>query len=238
MPLAIYKAKPNKNGTACSFSFNSKDQAMFISFIKQVSWDDQKKVGSFKGGDQCNVKFSMGEIGSLIDTIEKGRTASGYHSSANQTTTYTFAPYLKDEKLAGFSLSVFRKGKEDGAEKRPFQIGFNFGEAVMLREYFRSVLGRMYTAIYSEDKARYENAIKNNGNDNRGSEETATTPKKRGRPAKAASAPAKDSPVHEADPFADDPFVAPTGTVETATSDLIEEAANSSNNTQETEDVF
>lgn len=252
--LSIYKAKANKNGTACSFSFNSKDQALFINLIKQVGWDESTKKGSFKGGDKCNVKFSMAEIGGLIDTIEKGRPSKGYHSSQNQTIQYTFAPYYLgpeggDKKLAGFSLSVFRQTGEE-KEKKAFQIGFNFGEAVMLREYFRSVLGRMFGAIYSEDKQRYEAAVKANSNGNgngNGSAESSDAPAKRKRRTKAEMAAAgtpapvkKDSAVQEADPFADDPFTpeqAAPVTSSAASEEKVEETPTSTNNAQD-EDVF
>lgn len=69
MPLAFYKPNPSVKGCACSFSFNSKDGAVFLSLVKQTGWDNSSKTGAFKGGAQCNVKLNTNEIGGLIDTI-------------------------------------------------------------------------------------------------------------------------------------------------------------------------
>ena len=42
-----YKPNNKNTGTACSFSVNPKDESIWSSLIKQSSWNEAKKIGSF-----------------------------------------------------------------------------------------------------------------------------------------------------------------------------------------------
>ena len=129
--INFYKANPRVTGTACSFYLNPRDNVFFSTMIKQDSWNDKKRIGSFsKNKDnpskKVNVKFSPMEIAGIIDAFESNREFSGYHGS-NQIVKFKFCPYLKDGKQIGFSYSVNKESKEDSTDKTNFIIGFNFG---------------------------------------------------------------------------------------------------------------
>ena len=70
MPLQFYSANKLGTGGALSVNFNSKDQSVFLSIIKQVNWDEKTKKGSFRGGKTLKFKLSLDEVGGLINTIK------------------------------------------------------------------------------------------------------------------------------------------------------------------------
>jgi len=192
MPIQFFKPNQKNTGNACSFSVNSKEGAVYANFIHQTG------PQQFKGGKSCNVKFSMYEVGSLIDTIEKGRKTNSFHKFPNgtQIVTYNFEPYYigegDDKKFRGYGLSITQSDAEDSSvPKEKFSIGFTPGEAVTLREYFRWCLSHINDAIYSADKkAREANA------------KPAADAKKKETPKPKK----KEEPADGEDPFADDPF--------------------------------
>ncbi len=159
MGLQFYKANAAAKGSATSLSFNSKDRALYISIIKQTSWNPTNRTGTFKGGQQCNVKFSLSEVGEFIAALKNNSEFKAFHSSASGTTQISFAPYIdKQEIQKGFGLKVY---STKGTEKTNFIIGFTFGEMEALSEYFKFVLNHFFSAIYSEDKKKALDKKKN-----------------------------------------------------------------------------
>ncbi len=154
MPLQFYKPNSSNKGTACSISFNSKEQKMYISLIKQVSWDADKRVGSFKGGVSKVFKFSETEVGGLIYAIENNVEQSFFHGTFDKV-GISFGPYVVEGEQRGFGLKVNSTAKETG-EKLSFVIGFTFAEAVRLREHFIFILHHFSSAVYSKDKKAFE----------------------------------------------------------------------------------
>tara|TARA_Y100000593_G_scaffold95031_1_gene198580 strand:+ start:28591 stop:29148 length:558 start_codon:yes stop_codon:yes gene_type:complete len=142
--INFYKANPRVTGTACSFYLNPRDNVFFSTMIKQDSWDDKRRIGSFsKNKDnpskKVNIKFSAMELAGIIDAFESNREFSGYHGS-NQVVKFKFCPYMKDGNQIGFSYSVNKESKEDSTDKTNFIIGFNFAEARLLREHLSYLL--------------------------------------------------------------------------------------------------
>jgi hypothetical protein len=181
-PFQFYKANKAATGTAVTFNFDSKELCVYVELIKQTGWDEANSTGSFKGGAKGNVKFSLAEVGSIIDVIETTlaatvasdkatlnpvpRAFSGYHSGTNANTKIAFTPYKKKltqnkdgqdvqvEVLSGLSFSVSRKTTGENSVEQKFLMGFTFGEAVILREFFKNALVHCFDAIYSGEKAR------------------------------------------------------------------------------------
>ena len=138
MRVQFYKPNPKVTGSACSF-WQSEDGAIMSSLIKQDSWDDAKKRGSFsKNKDnpakKVIIKLNATEAGAIIDSIENNRKWSGYHQSKNQVTKINFGPYERNGEQIGYSYAVNKEDKEDSTNKTGFIIGFTFGEGVLLRE--------------------------------------------------------------------------------------------------------
>jgi hypothetical protein len=115
------------------------------SLIKQASWDNNTKKGSFaKNKDNPNkrviIKLNPTEVGGLIDGIETNREFSNYHTSQNQTLQIKFAPYMRSGEQVGYSFSVYKQDKQDSENKASYVIGFTFPEARYLKEFLIHVL--------------------------------------------------------------------------------------------------
>jgi len=158
--IQFYKPNPKVTGTACSFWVND-DGSIMSSMIKQDSWDSQKRIGSFsKNKDnprgKAIVKFSVSEVGGIVDAMERNTTLSAYHSSKNQITKINFGPYIskKEDKQIGFSYSINKEEKEDSTNKVGFIIGFNYGEARLLKEFLLEVLRSGFNLKQSYQPAR------------------------------------------------------------------------------------
>ena len=144
--VQFYKANPRVTGTACSFWVNA-DGSIMASLIKQASWDDKKRTGSFHANKdnpkgRVIVKLSPSEVGGIIDTIESNREVSTYHSSQNQVLQIKFGAYIdkKTSEQKGFSFSVNKQDKSDTTNKVGFIIGFTYAEARYLKEYLSFTL--------------------------------------------------------------------------------------------------
>jgi len=74
--------------------------------------------------------------------MERNVTFSAYHSSKNQISKSNFGPYIskKEGTQIGFSYSINKEEKEDSTNKVGFIIGFNYGEARLLKEFLLEVL--------------------------------------------------------------------------------------------------
>ncbi len=138
MRVQFYKPNAKVTGSACSF-WTSEDGSIMSSMIKQDSWDDSRKRGSFsKNKDNPSkkviIKLNATEAGAIVDALENNRKWSGYHQSKNQVTKINFGPYERNGDQVGFSYSVNKEDKEDSTNKTSFIIGFTFGEGIVLRQ--------------------------------------------------------------------------------------------------------
>jgi len=137
--IQFYKPNSFNKGVAVSVSFNPADSGIYISFIKQFSWDAQKKIGSFKGNKdnpkaKKNIKFNDIEVSGIIRAIEKEEKWSTFHKFNNESgVSISFAPYIKDEAMAGFGLRV----SESKDKENIFSVGFTNDESVKLREWLK-----------------------------------------------------------------------------------------------------
>jgi len=119
------------------------------SLIKQASWNDKAKKGSFaKNKDNPSkrviIKLNPAEVGGLIDSIESNREFSNYHTSQNQTLQIKFTPYMRSGDQVGYSFSVYRQDKQDSTNKTSYVIGFTFPEARYLKEFLIYVLRKIF----------------------------------------------------------------------------------------------
>lgn len=156
--MQIYKANKANKGAACSFSFNSKEAALYIQLIKQTGYDDAKHLGSFSGGEKITIKSSLAEIGSFLDVLKRNVEYSTVHKSKGATTQIWLAPYIVDfngtKTQKGFGLRVSKK-TDDGVESK-FLMPINFGEAQLLQVYLDFVLRHIFSAEYAEEKKAFK----------------------------------------------------------------------------------
>ena len=152
--LQYYKPNAKNTGSACSFSYNKKDKALWVNFIKQSSWNDSTKTGTFKGSGpdkKANSKFSVTELAGLVHAIETNGEFSNFHGNKEKNTTFKFAPYVRDGSQIGYSFSLNQSNQAEGI-KKSFLIGFTFPEGRMLKEYALTVLNNYFMDCIEENQ--------------------------------------------------------------------------------------
>jgi hypothetical protein len=161
--ISFYKPNSKNTGTACSFSVNPKDESIWSSLIKQSSWNDQKKIGSFSDNQSnpnksVKIKFSLTEAAGILDAIERNAEFSAYHTSEKQTTRIKLAPYIREDKQVGFSYSVNKEDKQNSENKQSYLIGFYFNEARLLKQFLSYALDSVFENQRIENIKRIKNS--------------------------------------------------------------------------------
>ena len=144
--IEFYKPQKTGNGTCATFECNTsledpKKNGFYINLLKQHSWDETSKTGSFKENvnnpdKHKKIKLNDLEICNLLQVIESNseRKFSTVHKSGNKTTPFFFEPYIKDSAFVGHLLKI------DGVG-----IAFNLVETIKLREYLKLALSSLYS---------------------------------------------------------------------------------------------
>ena len=144
--IQFYKPTSSNKGIAVSISFNPEDSGIYVSFIRQFSWDANKKTGSFKENKENpaakkNIKFNDTEISGIIRAIEKEDSWSTYHKYGNDKgASISFSPYIKNEIMSGFGLRVIDSSNKENA----FSVGFTLDESIKVREWLKLCLAECY----------------------------------------------------------------------------------------------
>lgn len=163
--ISFYKPNSKNTGTACSFSVNSKEGSVWSSLIKQSSWNEGTKTGSFidnKDNPQksAKVKFSTTEVAGLLEALDKNIEFSAYHSSDKQVTKIKFSPYIRDENKSVFLIALIKKVKKILKINNHFYLDFYFNEARLLREFLTHSL----QSIFKTQEVETIKKIKNSRN--------------------------------------------------------------------------
>lgn len=152
--IQFYKPNSSNKGVAVSMSYNPADSGIYVSFIKQFSWNGQKKTGSFKENKdnpkaKKNIKFNDIEISGIIRAIEKEEKWSTFHKFNNDNgVSISFAPYIKDNVMAGFGLRV----SDSKDKENVFSVGFTNDESIKLREWLKLSLEEVFKTQSSQEK--------------------------------------------------------------------------------------
>jgi len=137
--LKYYKPNKNNTGSACSFSYNKRDKALWVNFVRQSSPD---KSAPFKGSGpekKASSKLNPKELAGLVRAIETNGEYGNFHSTPKGTTSYKFGPYVKDGEQLGHSFSLNQNSTENDS-KKSFVMGFDFAEGWLLKQYLQTVL--------------------------------------------------------------------------------------------------
>jgi hypothetical protein len=168
--ISFYKPNSKNTGTACSFTVNSKDASIWSSLIKQSSWNEVKKIGSFSENQNnpnksVKIKFSLTEAAGLLDALERNTEFSAYHTSEKQSTQIKLSPYLRDEKQVGFSYMVSKTDKQNSENKQSYLIGFYFNEARLLKQFLSYALDSVFECQRIEVIKKLKNFKKDDDQD-------------------------------------------------------------------------
>jgi hypothetical protein len=159
--IQFYKANAKVSGTACSFSVNPKDKSVYASLIKQKSWDANSKTGRFDTENKCITKLNVMELGAIINAIETKSDWSAYHGTQTRATKMNFSPYSQGDNH-GYNFRVTADSKEDSEKKATFSMGFRYGEAEALRQYFIFSMHAIFQNSLEEAQAAVGNSKKGN----------------------------------------------------------------------------
>lgn len=144
--------KPNSYNSGCAFSFkivetdkegNKTKPTLLIQSIKQATWDDKKKTGSFSANakdPEKNIYFKLNEneVGGMLNAIENYTEFSAYHSYNDDKTTIYFKPYQKKNGQKAFSFSVVKNST------LKFGMGVELSEARTLKGLFDLFLFKFF----------------------------------------------------------------------------------------------
>ena len=161
--IQFYKANPKVSGTACSFSVNPKDKSVYASLIKQKSWDDKSKTGRFDADSKCITKLNVMELGAIINAIDSKSDWSAYHGTQTRATKMNFSPYSQGDNH-GFNFRVTADSKEDSEKKATYSMGFRYGEAEALKQYFIFSMHSIYQTSLEEAQASFRDSKKSSPN--------------------------------------------------------------------------
>jgi len=159
--IQFYKANAKVSGTACSFSVNPKDKSVYASLIKQKSWDANSKTGRFDTENKCITKLNVMELGAIINAIETKSDWSAYHGTQTRATKMNFSPYSQGDNH-GYNFRVTADSKEDSEKKATFSMGFRYGEAEALKQYFVFSMHAIFQNSLEEAQAAVGNSKKGN----------------------------------------------------------------------------
>jgi len=144
--------KPNSYNTGCAFSFkivetdkegNKIKPTFLIQSIKQATWDEKKKTGSFSANAkdaEKNIYFKLNEneIGGMLNAIENYTEFSAFHSYNDDKTQISFKPYTKKNGDKAFSFSVVKNST------LKFGMGVELSEARTLKGLFDLFLFKFF----------------------------------------------------------------------------------------------
>jgi hypothetical protein len=140
--VSYYKPNSYGKGAAAQFQFGAKenDFGLYVSIVKQFSWNNESKKGSFSENAKNPLKNKKIKLNSteaaaicrVIDSVtEKWSTV---HKSDIKTTSISFSHYIKDGAMLGYGISISEKNGES------FMIGLNNDEGYLLKQFLISYI--------------------------------------------------------------------------------------------------
>mgnify|MGYP006114748965 CR=1 FL=1 len=154
--MKFYKANKKGSGAAMSFSFNPdpKNGGIFAELLKQKSWNDANRTGSFdtKEENKIRIKFSVTEIAEMLYICLRHRgNAKFFHKTPSSTCQISFGTYpLNSTEPRGIALSA-KKGDNS------ISVPLSFPEATYLGECFRFFLQRGLAVEQKQQEVYFAN---------------------------------------------------------------------------------
>ena len=145
--IQLYKPNSKNTGTAFGFRIGTQgkneEPCLYMTAVKQASWDPKKRSGSFSSNSKnpdksAIVKFNEFEIGGFIYAIDKYEKFGAFHSFDDNSTGISLSPYSKKDGTKAFSFTVTRNSSNK------FGMGIEMSEAYSLSQYFKFVLESIF----------------------------------------------------------------------------------------------
>ena len=116
--ISFYKPNSKNTGTACSFSVNSKDNSVWGSLIKQSSWNDAKKIGSFsenqnnpnKSVTDLPIETKCASSGCVLPKcVKDGKPSLIFVDTAISASFINDITDIKDDRIRPFEILELKK---------------------------------------------------------------------------------------------------------------------------------
>lgn len=167
--IALYKPNKANKGFACSFNVPTDFSCVYATLLRQYSWNDESKTGSFRENrndpeNRVNIKLSFTEAAAILDCLERNRDFSAYHD-ADRPKSIKFEVW-KDKVSntpKGYSFSVTVSDKQNANYKNSLYLGINFAEGRLLREFLTYAMRKHFKAVQAENalkKSQWANVVK------------------------------------------------------------------------------
>lgn len=153
--LSIYKPNSKNSGHAMSVSLSKQESGSFpsvmIEIVKQSSWDNSKKQGSFKhpkgsSGKKTLMKLTDSEVGDIIYSIEKGKTFSAFHKFGESSKSIKIVTEGTERKVKGQETETVRLVKFGITESSVgFYLLLTAGESQTFIESLRFALSKIFS---------------------------------------------------------------------------------------------
>lgn len=148
MPVNFYLGREEGNGCILDFTFNSKDEGMYIGFCTQTGWDKDKKIGFFSGGQKFRFFLNKREMVMLRSSLLTNKNIELTHTYNNVNSVLKYV-YNEQNKRGGL---LFIK------ENHKIKALIDDYDAIQIRLYIEYAFDRIFTAIYSADKKAWDDA--------------------------------------------------------------------------------
>lgn len=140
--VSFYKPNSYNKGSASQFQYGAKegDKGLYISIVKQASWNDATKRGSFSANSKDpkknkRIKINASEAAGISRVLDaRSEKWSSVHKSDAATTSLSFTPYIKDGIQLGYGLSVGEKGGES------FMLSLTNDEGYVLASFLKGYI--------------------------------------------------------------------------------------------------
>jgi hypothetical protein len=142
--LSFYKPNSYNKGSASQFQYGLKpgDDGLYVSIVKQSSWDDKTKRGSFSANAKDptknkKIKLNATEAGAIYRVLTTPTEKwSSVHRTTEKVTSLSFSHYIKEGNKLGYGFSIVSKGEDN------FMLSLTNDEGVVLSiflyEYIKS----------------------------------------------------------------------------------------------------
>jgi hypothetical protein len=140
--ISYYKPNSQNKGAAAQFQFGIKedDYGLYLSIVKQSSWNNESKRGSFSENAKNplknkKIKFNNTEASAICRVLQSDTDKwSTVHKNESKTTSITVSHYIKDGTKLGYGFSISEKNGES------FMIGLNNDEGYLLKQFLHSYI--------------------------------------------------------------------------------------------------
>lgn len=178
MQYTVYKPNPKKSGALANFRVsktkNEKrgmwEERVFIEFLPQKSWNEEKSTGSFDPEKRRTVMINPTEGGEFVNTLLNGQRYETYHKSGDTGTYIKIGPFqgkrkFKDKNGEEVTEAITRFGLAISGKGFNISLPIDPGEAQCLRVFFENYVKGALGLEGSEQEKKFKSKKDNSSDD-------------------------------------------------------------------------